>query len=444
MLFKNKNSRVWGKTIFSFFALIFTITSCNKYPFNEWVSNGGDGHNNSAGLSAVLRWNEAVTIAITRTGGVPPMIESRVYAIINLAIHDALNTIQPKYKRYALFSKVEYNASPVVAVAYASHDAIVSLLPAQTAYADSLLNVSLASEPEGDAKNNGKIIGKAASAAILTKRNLDGSEIAQSIYVQGTLPGQYRSTPPFDGAPFNGFVAVPGWGNLKPFGLSSTNQFRVVPPYSLNSSDYTKDFNDVKSLGSKNSLTRTADQTEIGLFWLNTAPLSFNRIARTLIIKKNLGTLQAARLLALMAIAEADANIACFESKFYYNYWRPITAIRLGDADGNDNTIGDAAWNVLSPPTPPIPDYPSNHATDGGAGAEVLKLYFENDNVSFETTSSSLKGVTRHYNSFSQAARENSLSRVYVGYHFRNAALKGEEQGRKVGKYIYDNYLGED
>jgi hypothetical protein len=192
------------------------------------------------------------------------------------------------------------------------------------------------------------------------------------------------------------------------------------------------------------STTRTADQTQIGLFWLEGAPVTFNQIALNLIVSKNLNAWKAARLFALVAMAEADANIGCFDGKYFYPFWRPITAIRLGDSDGNPNTGGDANWDVLAPPTPPVPDYPSNHSVNGGAGAEILKDFFGTDNISFDATSNNLPRVTRHYNSFSQAAIDNALSRVYVGYHFRNACTKGVDQGHKIGKYIFDNYLKEE
>jgi hypothetical protein len=146
-------------------------------------------------------------------------------------------------------------------------------------------------------------------------------------------------------------------------------------------------------------------------------------------------------LLALLQLAEADANIGCFESKYFYSYWRPITAIRSADTDGNPNTASNPTHDVLAPPTPPVPDYPSNHATNGAAAAEILKLFFGNDSIAFDATSSSLPNITRHYASFSQAADDNALSRIYVGYHFRNAVVKGKEQGREIGKYVFEHSL---
>jgi hypothetical protein len=445
------------KGLLSLSLILFTVISCRKDAKITGntkniaeASVKSEGHSYGTVTSEmVLKWNEAGTQAIanmtplTGSGPIPPMPESRIYAMINVAMHDALNNIVPKYQTYALNNARDKDADPNAAVAQAAHDVIVAQLPPQQGFADELLNTSLASIADGEAKTRGIALGKAAAVAILAKRTNDGSDNAQIPYTQGSLPGEYRSTPPFDGPPFNGFVAVPAWGNIKPFCLASSSQFRPVAPYAINSPEYTTDYNDVKNLGAAIGSTRTADQTEIAIFWLENAPLAFNRIARTMIATYNLDAWKSARLLALLQLAEADANIACFEAKFYYNYWRPITAIRLGNADGNANTVGDASWDVLAPPTPPVPDYPSNHSTNGGAGAEILKDFFGTDNISYSQMSSSLPGVTRNLNSFSQAALENALSRVYVGYHFRNACMKGVEQGNKVGKYVFENYLKE-
>jgi hypothetical protein len=425
---------------------------------NQLVKDCGINNNVTGGIRSldactdpvtnnmVMAWNLASTQAIANMGSgpdaLPPMPESRVYAMVQIAVHDALNNITPRYHTYALNNAQDRFAHPDAAVAQAAHDVIVNQLPPQQIFADNLLATSLNAIANGDAKTRGIALGKAAAAAIINLRANDGVANAQIPYVQGTLPGQYRSTPPFDGPPFNGFVGVPAWGKIKPFGMTSGSQFRAPAPYPINSADYTADFNDVKTLGKATGSTRTADQSQIAIFWLENIPLSFNRIARTMATQKNLGAWETARLFALLQIAEADANIGCFESKFYYNYWRPITAVRLGDTDGNPNTVGDATWDVLAPPTPPVPDYPSNHAANGGVGAAVLAAFFGNDNITFTQTSSSMPNTTRTLSSFSQASREIALSRVYVGYHFRNACMKGEEQGKQIGQYIFDHYLG--
>jgi hypothetical protein len=358
--------------------------------------------------------------------------------MVNVAMHDALNNIEKRFNTYALDGTVKTGADPDAALGQAAHDIIVALLPPQKLYADSLLDLTLNAVPTGANKDEGIAVGKAAATAMLSKRLNDGAVTAQYPITQGTLPGAYRSTPPFEAS---GMAALPGWGKLKPFALTTPAQFRPAAPYAVNSTPYTNDYNEIKTLGCASCPARTAEQTEIGKFWLENVPYSWNKITRNLITQNNLTGWEAAHLLALVHIAVADANIAVFEAKYFYNFWRPITAVRMAETDGNASTAGDTEWNVLAPPTPPVPDYPSNHAADGGAAAEVLKRYFGKDDISFSATSTFLPGVTRNFTSLSQAAAEVSLSRIYVGYHFRNAVVEGESMGRKIGAFVYDNSL---
>jgi PAP2 superfamily len=427
-----------------FFILLIILTSFTGCQKNWWeiVKNpGGSIPGNNSDM--VLLWNGAGAEAVTRLGAgpngpLPPMPESRIYAILNVGLYDALNNIVVVDEPYILKTGAHPGADPDAAVAQAGHDIIVGLMPPMSGYADSLLTVSLDDITEGYGKTQGISIGKAAASAILDSRADDGAANAQIPYTAGTLPGQYRATPPFDGPPFNGFVAVPGWGNIKPFVMTSGSQFRAVPPYPINSVEYANDYNEIKKLGGMNS-SRTSEQTEIGLFWLENIPHAWNRIARGLIVQEKFDSWKAARCLALLQMAEADANIASLETKFYYNFWRPQTAVPLGNMDGNSGTQGDPLWIVLAPPTPPVPDYPSNHAANGGAASEVLREFFGTDNMAFSATSTSLPNVTRNYASFSAAAKDNYLSRIYAGYHFRNAVLKGEDQGEKIGKWVMAN-----
>jgi hypothetical protein len=388
----------------------------------------------------VLTWNAAGLTAVQRMGALPPMPESRIDAAVNIAMHDALNNIVSLYDTYAYAGIAVPDANADAAVAQAAHDVLVSFLPPQKAFADSLLTVSLAGIPSGADKELGITTGKGAAAALISKRMNDGAATAQIPYANGSLPGEYRYTPPFD-APGAAFVAVAGWGNVKPFSLVSSSQFRPGAPYTLTGNAYATDYNEIKKLGCLNCPDRTPDQKEIGLFWLENVPTSVNRIAVTLINKNHLNAWKAARLLALLQMAEADANIACFDAKFLYKFWRPITAVRSGESDGNAQTTGDAAWIILSPPTPPVPDYPSNHAADGGAGTEVIRRYFNTDDIAFSTTSTFLPGITRNFTKLSQASREIALSRIYVGYHFRNAVDSGEVMGKKIGQYVFEHSL---
>jgi hypothetical protein len=421
--------------------LLVLLSSCQKTSgknptFNEFTSP-----------AVVLAWNDMATQAFIHfpdQPAPPPMIESRIYAMVNVAMHDALNNIKKKYKTYALAS-LDKNADPNAAVAQAAYDILISEAPWYKTKYDSLLNASLSPVAEGDAKMKGIALGHASATAVKNKRLNDGSDKAQYQYVPGNLPGQYQFTAPFDGPPFNGLYVIPGWGNVRPFGLASNAQFRPGAPYPVNSSDYTSDFNEIKSLGSVNSVNRTADQTHLALFWAESSPIGWNRIARIIIGKKagnSMDAWKAARLFALLQMAETDAYISSCEAKVFYNYWRPVTAVHNAGNDGNPDTSPDTAWQVLLFPTPPIADYPSAHATAGGAAAAVISAFFGTDDISFTTNSTTNTG-TRSFNSLSQAAMENALSRIYIGYHFRNAAMKGKTLGYQVGNYIFKNYLQE-
>ncbi len=419
-------------TLITSMILMVFVAACHKNNANQNTTP------NNYSADMVLQWNLATTNAIDQNGFPPPQ-ESRIYAMINTAVHDALNNIVQKYNTYALNAPLMPDANPDAAVAQAAHDVTEVFLPAQSAYLDSLLKISLDQIPDGTSKEDGITVGAAAAKAILEKRSMDGASSAQVPYTEGSLPDQYRFTPPFDTAP--GFAIVPDWGKVNPFGLTSSSQFRPDSPYTLNSAQYTSDYNEVKTFGCTACTARSSDQTQIGLFWLENVPFSWNRITRILCAQYKLDGWKTAQLLSLIHMAMADANIASFEGKYYYNFWRPLTAIQFGDTDGNDSTAGDANWNLLAPPTPPAPDYPSNHAVNAGAVSELLKQYFNTDQISFSTTSSILPGVTRNFTSLSQAAMEVAESRIYVGYHFRHSVEKGLEEGIQIGDFVFAHSL---
>jgi len=399
----------------------------------------------TAGRAMVLAWNQAGTVAVTRltnpaTGFfVLPHLEARAYAIVGLAMYDALNNIQQKNTPYALQGTLVPDASPDAAVCAAAHDALVAVLPAQQIYADSLYQALLAKITVGDAKTKGVALGQAAAKAILAKRANDGAAQAQVPITINNAPGSYQYTPPFDGPPFNGYYALAGYKDVLPFGLTTANQFRPGPPLALTSADYTADFNDAKSLGGTTSATRTADQATTALFWLNNSGLQWNRIARTVLAAQDRDTYVTVRLLALLQMAVADTYVAVGDAKSFYMRWRPITAIRQAATDGNPDTAPDAAWMPFAFPNPPDSDYPSGHATAGAAAAAVLQGFFGTDAIAFATTNNA--GTSRSYTSFSQAAAENALSRVYAGYHFRSSTVKGQQLGTQLGGYLVQTAL---
>jgi hypothetical protein len=234
--------------------------------------------------------------------------------------------------------------------------------------------------------------------------------------------------------------AVPGWGNVTPFTLLSASQFWLAGPPALTSATYARDYNEVKSVGGKVSTARTAAQTEIARFWFE-GPPAWNRIARTVASGRPLDLTDSARLLAVMNMAMADAYIAGFKIRYVYDLWRPVTAIREGDVDGNDATAGDPTWDSLQN-TPAVSDYPSTQSTFSGAASVALASVLGTDQVSFSVTSGKpFDGITRSFTSFSQAARESADSRVYAGIHFRSACEDGLVLGRKIGQRTATLYL---
>jgi hypothetical protein len=390
-----------------------------------------------ASADEVTKWNETATLAGTVTN---PIQQSRIFAMTHAAIHDALNAINRRYHPYALDIQVAPEASPEAAVATAAHAVLVDQLPSKATDLNDAYDASLALIPDGLAKSAGIAIGEAAAAVILALRIADGAADAQFTYTPGTNPGDYQFTPPNDNPPF---VLLPGWGEVSPFVLDDSSQFRPGPPYDLTSKKYAADFNEVKSLGAKIGSLRTAEQTEIALFWRESSPVGWNRIARIVSAQQGLSLAKNARLFALLNLALADGYIGSYETKYYYHFWRPITAIRLADIDGNPDTSPDATWEPVFP-TPALPDHDSAHSVEGGAAAEVLKRFFGSDAVSFSTTSTTSNPpnvVVRTFGSFSQAAEENGLSRIYIGFHFRKAVTDGIKHGRKIGTRTVTHFL---
>ena len=406
----------------------------------------------------VTKWNETAGKRAFESGlSNNPLFESRVYAMTHAAIHDALNAIHRRSSPYVLYTHHTPHASPQVAVATAAYlvlsDQFQQLtafgFPAQQAALETAYNDSLQMIPNGVRKTRGIFIGRQAAQAILALRFADGwnTQTVQDFnYPQGTVPGAYKFTPPFN------FAFLPNWGTVTPFVLRDATQFRPGPPFAVTSLRYAIDLNEVKRLGGNGTTTpseRTAEQTEIALFWVESSPLQWNRIARTVAAAERLSLWENARLFGLLNLAMADGYIGSLDSKYHYNYWRPITAIREAATDGNPLTSADPTWTPLVD-TPPVPDYDSGHSVEGGAASQVLKQFFGTDRIRFSTCSTTLPAgqncheaspVLRSYRSFSEAAEENGLSRILVGFHFRKAVFEGIERGRKIGNRAVNHFL---
>jgi hypothetical protein len=398
----------------------------------------------------VIAWNTRLFAILAAAGQGAGVVPTRHLAMVHASMHDAVNAIVPRYERYVFAGGAEPGASPEAAIAAAAYRVLIGVIPnfgtpaqqaAGLAQAEAHYAASLAMIPDGPSKSNGIAIGEASAAAILAARAFDGAIDANTPYTPLSGPGFWRPTPnpvppdPLAGGP--GFLpaSTPGWGDVTPFALKANEQFRPDGPPDLGSAEYAADYDEVKTIGSKTSGTRTAEQSSIARFWYEGSPQGWNRIARVIAAPRGLDLWSQARLFALVNIAIADGFIAGWNIRYFYNFWRPVTAIREGDADGNAATIGDPSWESFLN-TPAIPDYPSTHSALGAAAAEVLAEFFGTDEIAFTTTSGApFAGLTRSYTSLREAARENAESRILAGIHFRSACRAGLKLGQKIGAF---------
>lgn len=406
----------------------------------------------------VLEWS-MIGFQATAAGGQLALVESRTMAMVHLAVHDALNTIDRRYEAYLYVGKVEPSAEASVAIAAAARDVLVGVIPSwgkpeqrtkALAIVDGAYAAAVAKVPDGPPRKQGIAVGQAAAAAMLAARKGDGSS-APSQYTPGTAPGKWRPhpnpVPPNPPIP-NPALAVgnwpailPQWGNVAPLTMVAPWQFRLPGPPALTSMEYAKDYEEVKRLGGKTIRVRTAEQSEMARYWYEGSPSGWSRIARVVAAQRGLDRWENARLLALVNAAIADGFIAGFDTRYVYDLWRPVTAIRAADSDGNDATTADPDWESYLN-TPPVPEYPSTHSVAGGAAAIVLARFFGKDEVEFNMTSGPpFAGITRSFKSFSQASQENANSRVYAGIHFRSACRDGIKLGEQIGRRAFAHYL---
>jgi hypothetical protein len=390
-------------------------------------------------IDPVLQWNRNL-LSIVRTAGAQPATvhPTRSFAMMHVAIFDAVNAIARTHSRYAAIVRdASGRASQDAAAASAAHDVLVALYPSFSATLDAELQQSLTEASHADDQADGVRIGQEAARQILALRNHDGSSAPPPPYTFGTAPGDYQSTPP-------NFPPQPQfthWAAVTPFALRRPDQFRPAPPPALDSDRYGDALSEVQSLGVAGGTTATPDETQVGRFWNGAIQNYWNEITQTASTAHHLTTAENARLFALLNVTLADSVIAFYDAKYTYNFWRPVTAIRAADIDGNPDTIGDSNWLPDATRTAADPSYPGAHAVISAAAAEVLRSILKRDRFDFDVTSEALPGVTRSFRSLSAAADEAALSRIFAGQHFRFDEITGQHLGRDVAAFVLDHYL---
>jgi hypothetical protein len=376
----------------------------------------------------------AQTVLTTKTSN---LVTSRVAAIVQSAVFDAVNGIERRYAPIHVTPNAPRGASRRAAAIQAAYATLVVLYPAQKDALDAQRQTSLAGitdDGDDDSKSvqRGIAWGQTVADAIIAWRNTDGFTPPPPPFLGGTAVGQWRPTPP-------GLLpgAGPQFATMTPWVLAAPWQFRPAGPSALDSDQYAADLNEVESLGSLSSSTRTDFQTEVARFWSGNTALYWNRIALTMAAQNNTTLSDNARMFALLNVAIADAAIACWDAKYTYVFWRPITAIQLADTDGNPATDPDPSWTPLLV-TPNFPEYPSAHATVSPAAAVVLQSLI-GDSGPFTLDSEILPGVLHTFNSFAEAADEAFVARIYGGIHFRSSCQDGHDLGVAVGNYVLAN-----
>ena len=383
-----------------------------------------------ASADVITDWNEnAVSFGVLHNIGPPPA--ERIIAMTQVAMFDAVNSIERKYRPYLIQLPVSPTASKDAAAAAAAGTVLAGINPQTQATMKSLLESYLAAIPDSPAKAEGIRLGEAVAAKILEERANDGAR-APDTYRPRATAGIYVPTAP---------TAASQWPKVKPFALTSASQFRPAPPIALESAEWAADYNEIKELGARASTKRSARQTENARFWLVTDGRGYYPVIRTLVEAKKLSLVDSARLFALAAVAREDALIAVFDAKYHYEFWRPVTAIRNGDIDNNSATERDAAWEPIDA-TPMHPEYPCAHCISSASLVGVMEVVFgtaEMPEVSI--ASPTAPGVVHRWTNVRAFSDEVSKARIWAGFHYRFSTKVGQDMGHKIGEYVAKNLM---
>ncbi|UPK01230.1 vanadium-dependent haloperoxidase [Bradyrhizobium sp. 170] len=384
--------------------------------------------------NVITDWDQkalAVVAPMASLGGTSPYMAQRMMGMVHAAMFDAVNSIDRQYRPYVAQLPADPGTSKEAAAAAAAA-AVLTTIDAKTADEMKVaLATYLASIPDGLAKWSGVRLGEAAAAKIVAARANDGCD-APDVYRPRTTPGVYVPTP---------ITISSMWPDMKPFALTRGSQFRPGPPISLDSKEWATDYNELREYGGQTSAKRTPEQTEIARFWLVGPPVAYHPFVRSLVTAKQMSVVDGARFMALVAIGLNDAIIAVLDAKYHYNFWRPITAIRNGDLDGNPATDREATWQPISN-TPMHPEYPCSHCIQSGTVAAVVEAVLGSMDIP-ETamTSPTAPGVTRRWTNMTAYTEEVANARIWAGFHYRFSTRVGTEMGLEIGEHVVRNVM---
>jgi PAP2 superfamily len=387
----------------------------------------------SARADTVTEWNLNASTALMGVAGQPPQVSMPHMAMVHGAVYDAVNAIDGRYEGYLLSSRVaKPTDSKEAAAATAAYRVLLHLVPAQQATLDAQYAASLAPIAAGPARSRGIAVGEAAAAVMIAARMGDG-RFGPYRFPTGLEPGVWRVVPPSNGNDPNAWLK-----DVDPFLIRGPSQFRSRGPLALTSKSYAREFEEVKSLGSANSTTRSADQGLAARYWAENPPGTWSRIFRTLSAQEALSLTENARLYAMLYLSGTDALIAVWDDKAHWLFWRPLTAIREAGTDGNPRTTPDPGWTSLIP-TPPYPEHSSGHTGLSGAFVKTLQQFFRTDRIAWTDTNNA--NLSRSFTRLSDAIEEIVDARVWSGIHFRTADEAGRRIGERVARFREEHYF---
>jgi PAP2 superfamily len=384
--------------------------------------------------NVITDWDEKGIAAVTpmaRLAGTNPYLAQRMMGLVHAAMFDAVDSIERRYRPYLVQLPAEPTTSKEAAAAAAAAAVLATINPKTADEMKVALAIYLGSIPDGTAKSDGVTLGQAVAAKVLEARANDGSD-APDAYRPRTTPGVYVPT---------AITLSSMWPDMKPFAIAAASQFRPKPPIALDSNEWAIDYNELKDYGGQNSTKRTVMQTETARFWLVGPPVAYHPFVRQLVIAKQMSVVESARFMALVAIGLNDAIIAVLDAKYHYNFWRPITAIRNGDIDGNPGTDREATWQPIAP-TPMHPEYPCAHCIQSGTVAGVVKAVLRSlDIPEIAMTSPTAPGVIHRWTNMTAFTTEIASARIWAGFHYRFSTRVGTEMGLQIGEFVVKNVM---